>query len=429
MIAPKLLLDRDIGQDDNWHRSTAVKFSFRSLTRRPLTIIAVIIVIAGAWYELRGGSHAPRFITAKVTQGSIVRAVTATGTVNPVITVQVGTYVSGPITAIYADFNSPVKQGQVIAKIDPRPYAAAVALSTAALANAEAQLKKDQANLEYQQITYVRDVKALKENVDSQDQVDSQKSTFMQARAQVALDEASIQQQQATLKQAQLNLNYTDIVSPVDGTVVSRNVDVGQTVAASFQTPTLFLVAKDLTKMQVDSNVSESDIGGVMLGQRATFKVDAFPERDFEGKVAQVRQAPITVQNVVTYDVVVNVDNPELLLKPGMTANVNIVTARAKDVVRIPIDALRFVPHGHAEDANGAEAVDVPGTQTTVWVPKGHHIKPVSITTGLSDGTWVEMKDGDLEDGDLVVTAEARSTDKQGSGGGHSPFGGMHGFH
>ena len=345
------------------------------------------------------------------------------------ITVQVGTYVSGPITAIYADFNSPVKQGQVIAKIDPRPYAAAVALSTAALANAQAQLKKDQANLEYQQITYERDVKALKENVDSQDQVDSQKSTFMQARAQVALDQASIQQQQATLQQAQLNLNYTDIKSPVDGTVVSRNVDVGQTVAASFQTPTLFLVAKDLTKMQVDSNVSESDIGGVLLGQRATFKVDAFPERDFEGKVAQVRQAPITVQNVVTYDVVVNVDNPELLLKPGMTANVNIVTARAKDVVRVPIDALRFVPHGHAGDANGAAAVDVPGTQTTVWVPKGHRIKPVSITTGLSDGTWVEMKDGDLEDGDLVVTAEARSADKQSSGGSHSPFGGMHGIH
>lgn len=416
-------------QDDNWCCCISVKFSFRSLTRRPLLIIAAIVVIVGGWYELHGGSHGPRFVTAKVTQGSIVRAVTATGTVNPVITVQVGTYVSGPITAIYADFNSPVKQGQVIAKIDPRPYAAAVALSTAALANAQAQLKKDQANLEYQQITYERDVKALKENVDSQDQVDSQKSTFMQARAQVALDQASIQQQQATLQQAQLNLNYTDIKSPVDGTVVSRNVDVGQTVAASFQTPTLFLVAKDLTKMQVDSNVSESDIGGVLLGQRATFKVDAFPERDFEGKVAQVRQAPITVQNVVTYDVVVNVDNPELLLKPGMTANVNIVTARAKNVVRVPIDALRFVPHGHSEDANGAAAADVPGTQTTVWVPNGHRIKPLSITTGLSDGTWVEMKDGGLEQGDLVVTAEARSADKQSPGGGRSPFGGMHGIH
>ena len=403
-----------------------MKFSFRSLKRRPFTIVAVIVVIAGAWYYLRGGSHVPRFVTAKVTQGSIVRAVTATGTVNPVITVQVGTYVSGPITAIYADFNAPVKQGQVIAKIDPRPYAAAVALSTAALANAQAQLKKDQANLAYQEITYQRDLAALKENVDSQDQVDSQKSTYYQARAQIALDAASIQQQQATLKQAQLNLNYTDIVSPVDGTVVSRNVDVGQTVAASFQTPTLFLVAKDLTKMQVDSNVSESDIGGVMLGQRATFKVDAFPERDFEGKVAQVRQAPITVQNVVTYDVVVNVDNPELLLKPGMTANVNIVTARAKDVVRLPIDALRFVPHGHAEDANGAQAADVPGTQTTVWVPKGHRLKPVSITTGLSDGTWVEMKEGDLVNGDLVVTGEARSTEKQSSSAGGRPPFGMH---
>jgi HlyD family secretion protein len=403
-----------------------MKLSSKSLSRRWWIAVAVVVILGG-WYFFRGGAKPPRFVTAEVTAGPIVRAVSATGTVNPVVTVQVGTYVSGPITAIYADFNAPVKQGQIIAKIDPRPYAATVAVSTAALANAVAQEKKDRANLAYQKLTYERDRDLLKEKVVSQDQVDSQQSTSDQAAAQVILDEATIQQQQANLRQAQLNLNYTNIVSPVDGTVVSRNVDVGQTVAASFQTPTLFLVAKDLTKMQVDSNVSESDIGGVTLGQKATFKVDAFPDRDFEGTVAQVRQAPITVQNVVTYDVVVNVDNPELLLKPGMTANVTIVTSRAENVVRIPIDALRFIPHGRNESPDAATASDVPGTQTTVWVPRGRRIKPVSITTGLSDGTWVEQSQGPLKAGDAVVTAESRPSDKS-SGGGHSssPFSGMH---
>jgi HlyD family secretion protein len=404
--------------------SIAVKVSFRTLARYRSWIIVAVVILGGWWYFSHGEAKSARFITAKVTRGSIVRAVSATGTVNPVITVQVGTYVSGPITAIYADFNAPVKQGQRIAKIDPRPYAAQVALSTAALANAEAQLKKDQANLEYQRVTYQRDSRLIKLNVVDQDQLDSQKSTFDQANAQVALDRASIQQAQATLNNAQLNLNYTDIVSPVDGTVVSRNVDVGQTVAASFQTPTLFLVAKDLTKMQVDSNVSESDIGGVTQGQTATFKVDAFPDREFQGKIAQVRQAPITVQNVVTYDVVVNVDNPELLLKPGMTANVNIVTSRAQNVVRIPIDALRFIPHGHTASDSATSAADVPGTQTTVWVPNGRRLEPADITTGLSDGTWVEMHEGDLEPGDLVVTGEIRSAEHH-TGTGGSPFG-MH---
>jgi HlyD family secretion protein len=259
-----------------------------------------------------------------------------------VVTVQVGSYVSGPIVQLYVDFNSPVKAGQLMAKIDPRPFAAQVALTTAQLANAQAQLQKDRANLAYQKITYERDGELLKEKVMSHDQLDSRLSLFHQAEAQVALDEAAVQQQRASLQAARLNLNYTNIVSPVDGTVVSRNVDQGQTVAASYQTPTLFLVAKDLTKMQVDSNVSESDIGYVRQGQRAAFKVDAFPDRDFEGTIGQVRQAPITVQNVVTYDV--DVDNPEQLLKPGMTANVTLVTARRDNVTRIPIDAIRFSP-------------------------------------------------------------------------------------
>ena len=374
--------------------------------------LGVIVVGAIAWYFMHGTGSATRFVTAPVTSGSIVRSVAATGTVNPVTTVQVGTYVSGPITQISADFNSPVKQGQIIAKIDPRPYAATVALSTAAVANAKAQLLKDQANLDYQKVTYERDKKLLTEEVDSQDQIDSQFSTYNQAVAQIALDRAAIDQQEATLKQAQLNLDYTDIRSPVDGTVVARNVDVGQTVAASFQTPVLFLVAQDLTKMQVDASVSESDIGYVKNGESAEFKVDAFPDRVFQGVVGQVRQAPITVQNVVTYDVVVNVDNPELLLKPGMTANVTIITARRDQVVRLPLDALRFHPRGAraasaADPVSGSDAFS--SHQARVWIASVGGIKPVTVSVGLDDGANVEVLSGPLKPGDQVVTDEIQT--------------------
>jgi len=370
-------------------------------------IAVALVLIAGGYYLRHGAKHA-KYVTAQVTRGDIVRSVTATGTVNPVVTVQVGSYVSGPIVQLYVDFNSPVRAGQLMAKIDPRPFAAQVALSTAALANAQAQLQKDRANLAYQKLTYERDGELLKEKVVSHDQLDSQLSLFHQAEAQVALDDAAVQQQQASLQAARLNLNYTNIVSPVDGTVVSRNVDQGQTVAASYQTPTLFLVAKDLTKMQVDSNVSESDIGYVQQGQRATFTVDAFPDRDFEGTIGQVRQAPITVQNVVTYDVVVNVDNPEQLLKPGMTANVTLVTARRDNVTRIPIDAIRFSPaRDPAAPVESAGAL-LPSRSARVWVPGGRRIKPLPITIGLDDGTNVEMIKGPLQVGDLVITDEIR---------------------
>jgi HlyD family secretion protein len=380
--------------------------------------------VAG-WYFLTGSTTAPRIITAKVTEGPIVRSVTATGTVNPVITVQVGTYVSGPITAIYADYNAPVKKGQSIAKIDPRPYQVTVDIARATLANSKAQLGKDEADLAYKKVTYERDRELYKVDAVSKDTLDSAYSAWQMDEAQVKLDQANIQQQTANVQAAEVNLNYTNIVSPVDGTVVSRNVDVGQTVAASFQTPTLFLIAQDLTKMQVDSNVSESDIGYIRPGQKATFRVDAFPDRDFEGVVAQVRQAPITVQNVVTYDVVVSVENPELLLKPGMTANVNVVTASKRSVVRVPIDALRFSPPG--QPPADASAIDgAPGRQTRVWVLQHRSVTPVAITTGLSDGTWVEVAQGDLQAGDRVVTDEVRSA-AAAHGGSHSPMAGaMH---
>jgi HlyD family secretion protein len=372
-------------------------------------ILPLILVLVALVYLLHSGSASTRYVTAEITRGPIVRSVIATGTVNPVTTVQVGSYVSGPIQAIYADFNAPVKAGQLIAKIDPRPFEVKVAESQAALANARAQLGKDTADAGYKKLTYERNRRLLRAEAISRDTLDSARSANLQAASQVELDRANIQQQAANVKDAEVNLNYTNIVSPVDGTVVSRNVDVGQTVAASFQTPTLFLIAKDLTQMQVDTNVSESDIGYVRPGELADFKVDAFPDREFEGSVTQVRQAPITVQNVVTYDVVVTVANPELLLKPGMTANVTIVTARREEVVRVPLQALGFSPKKAANLGAPPSGTDAAaGGHARVWIPEGGAIRPLSITTGLDDGNNVELLSGNLKPGDVVATDEVR---------------------
>ncbi|HEX4209907.1 MAG TPA: efflux RND transporter periplasmic adaptor subunit, partial [Candidatus Binataceae bacterium] len=367
--------------------------------------------------------EAARFVTAEVTRGPIIRSVTATGTVNPVTTVQVGTYVSGPIVAIKVDFNSAVKAGQLMAKIDPRPFAAQVELSRAATANAAAQLRKDQANLAYQKLTYQRDQALMHQAVISQDQLDSQFNTYNQALAQIGLDQAAIQQQRASLKAAELNLYYTNIISPVDGTVVSRNVDVGQTVAASYQTPTLFLVARDLTKMQVDSNVSESDVGNLRAGQPVDFTVDAYTTRIFKGTVGQVRQAPITVQNVVTYDVVVNVANPELLLMPGMTANLTIVESRRDNVLRVPVRALAFSPH-----RRGSNSSEAPPSEHSarVWVSDGGHLRPVKIIRGLDDGSNVEVIGGDLKEGDQVVTERIRTPEETSGNPLAAPHNGLH---
>ena len=272
---------------------------------------ALLIVAAIAtWMSWETGSPA-RYATAAVTRGAIARTVTATGTVNPELTIIVGTYVSGVIQELTCDYNTVVKKGQVCAKIDPRPYQTVVDQSRANLAVARAQLEKDKANLVYTKVRYERTVRLVQTNVTSQDAVDAAKSNYEQAVAQILFDEATIQLRQAALDAALVNLDYTNIISPVDGVVVSRNVTVGQTVAASFQTPTLFLIATDLTKMQVDTNVSESDIGGVKLGDPGAFTVDTFPKRTFRGQVSQVRQSPQTVQNVVTYDVVVGVDNSD----------------------------------------------------------------------------------------------------------------------
>lgn len=381
-----------------------------------LAAVAVICIVAAWWWM----QPVPRqYVTAPVKKGNVARFVITTGNVNPVVTVQVGTYVSGPVQAIYCDYNTKVKAGQLCAKIDPKPFQVALNQAKANLASSEAQLDKDRAGFLYAKSNFDRDRVLLKRGIVSQETLDSDKSAYDQAQAQVKLDQATILQRRAALEGAQVNLDYTKIVSPVDGTVVSRNVDVGQTVAASFQTPTLFLIAQDLTKMQVDTNVSESDIGGVHVGQLATFTVDAYPDKTFEGQVTQVRKAPISVQNVVTYDAVISVANPKLLLFPGMTANVRIITAERKNVVVVPIQALQFMPN----EISPNQSPEPPQT-TRVWMLRNGRPFAVPVTLGLRGATAVEVIGGSLKAGDAVIIGEVSGARQQSSvHGSLFPFG------
>ena len=357
---------------------------------------AVFAVAGGGLYACMPAQTA-RFVTEPVRNGDLIRAITTTGSVNPVATVQVGSYVSGPIQSIACDFNTQVKAGQLCARIDARPYQAIVDQAKANLISAEAQLRKDRASLVYAKLNYDRDLGLRKTGVVSQNDVDIDKSAHDQAAALVQLDEAAIEQRRAALGAAELNLSYTNIVSPVSGTVVARNVYMGQTVAASFQTPTLFLIGKDLTKMQVDTNVSESDIGLAKVGQRALFTVEAYPRHNFEGKIVQVRRAPITVQNVVTYNVVIGVDNPDNELFPGMTANARIIVEERKGVKLVPARALRFDPDG----VGGAEAAGDEGPR--VFVLRDGEPSAVAVSIGLEDGTQAEITGDSLAVGDLVI--------------------------
>jgi HlyD family secretion protein len=366
-----------------------------------LLSLLVLIAVAIAWWTL-GTSSAVRYTTVPVARGAVTRAVTATGAVNPELTIIVGTYVSGVIQELYCDYNTEVKKGQLCAKIDPRPYQTIVDQSKANLAVAKAQLDKDKASLTYAKIAFDRAARLVQTRAVSQDAFDNAKSNYDQAQAQVAFDEATIQQRQAVLDAAQVNLDYTDIISPVDGIVVSRNVTMGQTVAASFQTPTLFLIATDLTKMQVDTNVSESDIGGIKAGQKSNFTVDAFPKRTFRGIVGQVRQSPQTIQNVVTYDVVVSVDNSDLALKPGMTAAVRVVIDQRDDVIRVPNAALRYRPSGLA----GRRELD----QAQIWVLRDGQPLAIPVVKGLDDDSFTEIVSGDVKTSDQVIIAEQSVT-------------------
>jgi len=355
---------------------------------------AVVALAAVAMYRHYSGRGAVDYSTVAVTRGKVMRTVTATGTVNPVLTIIVGTYVSGVIQSLYCDYDTPVRAGQVCAKIDPRPY-------QATLDQYAAQLQRDQAILARDRADLARYNKLAAENAIARQQAENQ--AFL-----VDQDEATVKLDQALVDGARLNLAYTDIVSPVEGTVVSRNVSGGQTVAASFQTPTMFLIATDLKQMQVDTNTSEGDMGGVRDNDRATFTVDAYPQRVFEGKVTQIRKSPQTVQNVVTYDVVIGFDNADLALMPGMTAATAIIVAERENVLRVPDQALRFVPSGQRTVAEPAapEQGGAAGRAARVFVLRDGRPVAVAITAGLDDGNQSEVMSGELKEGDLVITAE-----------------------
>src|SRR5262244_1422156 len=294
-----------------------------------IVVIGGLLVIAFVVRQLRN-SGAATYQTANMTKGPITQAVTATGTLNPVVNVQVGSQVSGNISKLFVDFNSEVKAGQVVAQIDPALFQATVTQAEGDLASAQAALELAKVNAKRTQDLFAR-------KTSSQADLDQAMANLHQAEANVKIKEGA-------LDKARADLEHCTITSPIDGVVISRSVDVGQTVAASLQAPVIFQIANDLTKMQIDSNVAEADVGMVQVGQDVDFTVDAFPTQTFHGKIVQVRNAPITVQNVVTYDTVIGVSNPDLKLKPGMTANVSIIAARKDNVLQIKNAALRYRP-------------------------------------------------------------------------------------
>src|SRR5438105_1854329 len=377
-----------------------------------LVVIVGLVIVLLVVRQLRSGGAA-NYQTASVTHGAITQAVTATGTLNPVVNVQVGSQVSGNIAKLFVDFNSQVKAGQVVAQIDP-------ALFQATVTQAEGDLANAQAALELAKVNGTRTQELFARKTSSQADLD-------QAMANLHQAEANVKIKQGALDKAKADLDHCTITSPIDGIVISRNVDVGQTVAASLQAPVIFQIANDLTKMQIDSNVAEADVGAVSVDQDVDFTVDAFPTRTFHGKVVQVRNAPITVQNVVTYDTVIGVSNPDLKLKPGMTANVSIVVAQKDNVLQIKNAALRYRPAeaasaemSSAKVASGGSTSRTPGSgqrgagrerrpsERTVYILSGGRPKSVQIKTGISDGVVTEVIEG-LKEGDRVVTAELAS--------------------
>src|SRR3954471_3961536 len=318
--------------------------------KKPLWIVLCLVVLAGGaigfwqWRKQVAAAAVPRYETVAVDRGPIVAKVTATGTLSALVTVQVGTQVSGRIKQINVDFNSPVKKGQVIAKIEPALFAAALESARANFLAGQGTVAKLEAQAENAKLQHERAQQLFERKAIAQADLDTARATMRAANGDVVAARGNLEQAKASLHQAQVNLDYTTIVSPTTGVVISRSVDVGQTVAASLSAPTLFLIAEDLTKMQVDTSVSEADIGKLKPDMAAMFTVDAYPSKVFRGTIRQLRNAPQTVQNVVTYDAVIDVSNPALELRPGMTANVTFIHDQRDSALRVPNAALRFQP-------------------------------------------------------------------------------------
>ena len=412
------------------------------MQRRTFIVISILLVIA-----CRSGSKkGEQYRLDKVDHGNITQTVTATGTLSAVTTVQVGSQVSGVISRLYADFNSKVKKGQLLAELDPTPFQAQVEQRRADLTKA----RIDAGNA---RINYERQSRLAKAGLAAQADVDTTRAQYEGANAQV-------QQAAAALSQADTNLRYTKILSPIDGTVVDREYDVGQTVAASFQAPTLFQIAQDLTKMQVQADVDQSDIGRIQTGQLARFTVDSYPDQEFRGRISQIRLNATVSQNVVTYPVIIEVENPEEKLRPKMTANVTIEVAQVRQVLRIPNAALRFKPPESANvpataststtstannpertaaqmgqrqrgigGAGGAFANRTARKQTqTVWtLGADGKPSPVEIRAGITDGRFTQVVDGALKDGDQIIVGLATSKVEGPAPPGASPLGGGRG--
>ncbi len=403
-----------------------------------VTILLLLTAIGGYVFYRRSPDITYR--TAKIERGSLVSTVAATGNLSAVITVQVGTQVSGTIQKLYVDYNSRVKKGQAIAEIDPALFNASVEQAEGNFRVAEANLQKARVALKDGERTYQRNRKLLADGIISQGDFDTADTAFQTTQAVVKAEEGALAQARGALLQSKTNLRYSTIRSPVDGVVISRAIDVGQTVAASFQTPTLFTIAQDLTKMQIEVSVDEADISRIKLGQLANFTVDSYPEQTFRGKVVQIRTAPVINQNVVTYAVVVTVDNSDLKLMPGMTANVSVEVAKRDDVLKLPLAALRFKPKGKGDDVKSKPKSDVMrgGTSTPakggdgapqkakekllqVYLLKEGKPVPVSISTGIANGTSMEIIGGTLPEGADVIVEQIGGDSKKKAGG--SPMG------
>jgi HlyD family secretion protein len=436
--------------------------------RRYLWLALVPVLLAAGFLLLRGRGEAMQYVIGTVDRGDVVEVVGATGTLEAVTTVQIGSQVSGTIQSLYADFNSTVKKGQVIARLDPSILQARLGQVEANLLSARANVDRARATVEDTRQKYERAKELAAQKLIAETDLETAKANYDGAVAQLKANEAAESQAVASVNQAKVDLSHTIIDTPIDGVVISRNVDVGQTVAASFQAPVLFVIANDLAQMRVNAAVDEADVGRVREGQDVVFHVDAFPDREFRGKVEQVRLNPTTVSNVVSYNTIVAVDNHELLLRPGMTATVSIIVRKAENALRIPASALRFRPEGYQRPSAGpgaggpggfggrpgggpagaAEAAERtgsargpragawggpgvghgPGRPTVVFVPdeKGQP-KPVSVRVGVSDGQFVELREA-LDEGAQVITgteipgARAAGGPRPGSSPSSNPF-------
>lgn len=398
-------------------------------------IILLITGLAGFFFYKRKPDIS--YKTVKIERGTIISNVAATGNLSAVTTVQVGTQVSGTIQKLYVDYNSRVKKGQPIAEIDPSLFNASVEQATGNSLSAEANLLKAKISLADAERTYKRNKQMLADGIISQGDFDNADTAWQSAKTAVKASEGSLTQTRGALMQARTNLRYSVIRSPVDGVIISRAIDIGQTVAASFQTPTLFTIAKDLTKMQIEVSVDEADISRIVLHQKATFTVDSYPEQSFNGKVVQIRTAPIINQNVVTYIVVVNVDNSDLKLKPGMTANVSVEVARKDGVLKLPPAALRFKPKsidgepsekrktagatGSGRETGGKPAARKSNGGQKVYVLKDNKPVAVPIKTGIANNSDIELLESSLKEGDEVITEQSGGETKKKTGG--SPMG------